>query len=846
MAAHEANAIGDLESNEPAITNGVHHPSSPPNGPEQSTDSLPQQPHLTDTSVSSVKQPKSLTQDLNNATTLEAVTQSGVEQIEGSAPIVQAPTSDLRDVSHPDSFVDVSLSSTVNTDPAAIEPTQPTSMDFTQSERTNDSEVTASTHLAKGQTKDAETIAAPPQDDADPTNEQTQLQSTQSLPIDKPEAQTSADSDNSQQAKHDVGGSDPDQIMEDAAPLSTKQGRAREDDDTEEGPAPKRAKTAEAESSVGEEFKVPQRPQLDTRVATEGDPSQAEPSLMTKPRQRHLQKALGNVKRIQAAKPFVTPVDPVALKIPTYLDVIKNPMDLRTLEENLRAEKYTTVDAFLSDFALILGNARTFNGPDHVVTLSAVNMQENFDKHVASLPGPEVTETGPSKKKAPDPMAIRAPPVRRESRSSIPGSARSPASATSPQTFALGADGMPLIRRDSTVDGRPKREIKNPAPRDLPYAHQKPKKKKFVWELKFCDHVLKEISKPKFSSFAFPFQTPVDPVALNIPTYLNVVKKPMDFGTIRHKLDRGEYENAKDFEADARLVFKNCFLFNPVNEHVHGLGKRLEDLFNTEWSKKRDWLEENIPSSGQRSPASSEDEESEEEEEVEEEDDGQMEIVSKLQKQIAEMSKQVEMITSGTKKKTPPATSKKGSKPTKPVKKDAKKSSQAVAKPEKKVASKPAKKERIPYVSYEQKQDISNRINSLSETKMSHALSIIRSNMPNLQGVQEDELELDIDELSNEVLYKLLQFVRKHAPRPDDTPLATTATAGNTAPAGRKKNKPMSKSEQEARIAQVQSGLSAFQKGNAGAICMCTLLISRSIANHDDSFRRQEEHRKPE
>jgi hypothetical protein len=34
--------------------------------------------------------------------------------------------------------------------------------------------------------------------------------------------------------------------------------------------------------------------------------------------------------------PFKVPVDPKALKIPEYLNVIQEPMDLRTMEDNLK------------------------------------------------------------------------------------------------------------------------------------------------------------------------------------------------------------------------------------------------------------------------------------------------------------------------------------------------------------------------------------------------------------------------------------------------------------------------------------------------------------------------------
>ena len=47
--------------------------------------------------------------------------------------------------------------------------------------------------------------------------------------------------------------------------------------------------------------------------------------------------------------------------------------------------------------------------------------------------------------------------------------------------------------------------------------------------------------KPKYSAVTYPFIAPVDPVALNIPSYLKIIKKPMDFGTIEKNLKNGTH-----------------------------------------------------------------------------------------------------------------------------------------------------------------------------------------------------------------------------------------------------------------------------------------------------------------
>lgn len=80
------------------------------------------------------------------------------------------------------------------------------------------------------------------------------------------------------------------------------------------------------------------------------------------------------------------------------------------------------------------------------------------------------------------------------------------------------------------------------------------------------------------------------------------------------------------------------------------------------------------------------------------------------------------------------------------------------------------------------------------------------------KGVQEDEIELDIDELSNDVLFKLLNFVRKYAPLPTDSPESRQSLAPASATVPRpKKNKPMSKVEQEAKIQEIRGKLSGFE-----------------------------------
>lgn len=60
-----------------------------------------------------------------------------------------------------------------------------------------------------------------------------------------------------------------------------------------------------------------------------------------------------NMKKHILAAPFLQPVDPVALNLPDYLEVIKDPIDISTVERNLKAGLYTNSLQFATDMRRI-------------------------------------------------------------------------------------------------------------------------------------------------------------------------------------------------------------------------------------------------------------------------------------------------------------------------------------------------------------------------------------------------------------------------------------------------------------------------------------------------------------
>ena len=109
--------------------------------------------------------------------------------------------------------------------------------------------------------------------------------------------------------------------------------------------------------------------------------------------------------------------------------------------------------------------------------------------------------------------------------------------------------------------------------------------------------VLKKLMEAQYGPW---FSEPVDPIKLNIPDYPTIVKRPMDLGTIKRRLDSGShYRTFHDFQVDVDLVWYNARLYNPQDHQVHQIAvqyqrnfremfKKVEDEFQTEVKRKYD------------------------------------------------------------------------------------------------------------------------------------------------------------------------------------------------------------------------------------------------------------------
>ncbi|KAG8900897.1 hypothetical protein FRB99_005686, partial [Tulasnella sp. 403] len=84
-------------------------------------------------------------------------------------------------------------------------------------------------------------------------------------------------------------------------------------------------------------------------------------------------KILNNIINDVAGYFFRAPVDPVALGIPHYFQVIRqeDARDLRTIKQNVQAGKYESFEQIEADIMLMVSNAVKFNGEGSLVAQSA-------------------------------------------------------------------------------------------------------------------------------------------------------------------------------------------------------------------------------------------------------------------------------------------------------------------------------------------------------------------------------------------------------------------------------------------------------------------------------------------
>ncbi|XP_030825634.1 LOW QUALITY PROTEIN: bromodomain-containing protein 2-like, partial [Camarhynchus parvulus] len=381
----------------------------------------------------------------------------------------------------------------------------------------------------------------------------------------------------------------------------------------------------------------------------------------------------------QFAWPFRQPVDAVKLGLPDYHKIIKQPMDMGTIKRRLENNYYWGAAECMQDFNTMFTNCYIYNKPTDDIVLMAQMLEKIFLQKVAQMPpeeqelllplGKNSHKKGAARAAAllaglttPGQQVPRVVPVLPElPRRLGAGGAEAPsrprggwrtagkkgrgsrkADTTTPTTTAIirhqhRAAKSPLRRREpqkpprspgARVSGRPIKPPQGPA--GLQQQHQTSKKGKLSEQLKYCNGILKELLSKKHAAYSWPFYKPSAASALGLHDYHEIIKHPMDLSTIKRKMENPRLRvRAREFAADVRLMFSNCYKYNPPDHDVVAMARKLQDVFEFSYAKMPDEPQESgaasasapLPAAKSSSEESSSEEDEDEEEEEEDEDE---------------------------------------------------------------------------------------------------------------------------------------------------------------------------------------------------------------------------------
>ncbi|XP_065140390.1 bromodomain-containing protein 3b isoform X11 [Paramisgurnus dabryanus] len=418
--------------------------------------------------------------------------------------------------------------------------------------------------------------------------------------------------------------------------------------------------------------------------------------------------------------------------------------------------------------------------------------------------------------------------VKRKADTTTPTTCAITASRSESPTASLESKHSKVIsRREST--GRP---IKPPK-KDLEDGDVLPqgnnnttttnnKKSKLNDHLKYCDTILKEMLSKKHAAYAWPFYKPVDAEALELHDYHEIIKQPMDLSTVKKKMDGREYPDAQGFAADVRLMFSNCYKYNPPDHEVVAMARKLQDVFEMKFAKMPDEpaepsspstvsatavVSKSTGSSESSADSSSSSSDSEEERATR---------LAELQEQLKAVHEQLAALSQGPvskpkkKKEKKEKEKKKKDKekdknkvkveedkkakppqPTKqiqPKKTSTRKPNSTSTTRQPKKGGKPAatnyesdEEESLP-MSYDEKRQLSLDINRLPGEKLGRVVHIIQSREPSLRDSNPDEIEIDFETLKPSTLRELERYVKSCLQKKQRKPLQKAGSAQGGGP----------------------------------------------------------------
>uniref|UniRef100_A0A3B3X6H5 Bromodomain containing 4 n=1 Tax=Poecilia mexicana TaxID=48701 RepID=A0A3B3X6H5_9TELE len=313
-------------------------------------------------------------------------------------------------------------------------------------------------------------------------------------------------------------------------------------------------------------------------------------------------------------------------------------------------------------------------------------------------------------------------------------------------------------------------------------------------QLGYCAGLVRDMLSKKHAAYAWPFYKPVDVDALGLHDYHDIIKHPMDLSTIKVKLETKQYRDPQEFAADVRLMFSNCYKYNPPDHEVVSMARKLQDVFEMRFAKMPDEPETKPVVSAQTptlhhpapvkpqphlahvhtSSDSSSDSSSESESSTDDSEEERAQRLAELQEQLKAVHEQLAALS-----QPQPSKPKRKEKEKKEKKKDKHKKKETV-KITKKINNNdnlgttgpPVPGEKCKPMTYEEKRQLSLDINKLPGDKLGRVVHIIQSREPSLKNSNPDEIEIDFETLKPSTLRELERYVSSCLKKKKRVPLA--------------------------------------------------------------------------
>ncbi|CAI2310230.1 unnamed protein product [Caenorhabditis sp. 36 PRJEB53466] len=241
---------------------------------------------------------------------------------------------------------------------------------------------------------------------------------------------------------------------------------------------------------------------------------------------------------------------PSMKQYPEYYQIIQNPIDMKIIRQKIDTNQYPHVEAMLADCRLMFSNARDFNEPASNIHIDAIQLERTLLRTYEGMRNQSVNHVAPSS----------MPSTPSSSSSNLMMQNRIKTKTTKSETR-----GRKKKIHGSDDEDAPRVQVPKQQRSMEDAIMQLPPEEQKMWRLfKAMKDVREEgTNRPLAVNFMRL------PTKDELPSYYEVIKKPMDMMKIKQKLDSRQYVTLLDVVSDFMLMLSNACKFNETDSDIY-------------------------------------------------------------------------------------------------------------------------------------------------------------------------------------------------------------------------------------------------------------------------------------